>query len=295
MALRNVILDRGNCLIPARDEARTPRASLPGGLQEGASGMEPILRANGLARRFPVGEGVWALKRADLEVARGEFVLVAGPSGCGKTTLLNLLGGLDRPTRGDVIIKGAAYSKLDESGLARLRRRELGFVFQFFNLLADLTAEENVSLPMRMVGLPGTEIAARTKELLEAIGMSHRANHTPFEMSGGEQQRVAAARALAVSPAIVLADEPTGNLDSKNSAEIMELFRRFNRERGQTFVVVSHDPGFVDYADRVIHMRDGEVVGAERPTSGPGVETTGGVALGRESAGAQPGARGGLP
>jgi len=255
--------------------------------------MKPILQASGLARRFPVGEGVWALRRADLEVAQGEFVLVAGPSGCGKTTLLNLLGGLDRPTRGDITIKGTAYSKLNESGLARLRRRELGFVFQFFNLLADLTAEENVGLPMRMVGLPGAEIATRTKELLEAVGMSHRANHTPFEMSGGEQQRVAVARALAVSPAIVLADEPTGNLDSTNSTETMELFRRFNRERGQTFVVVSHDPGFVDYADRVIRMRDGEVVGTETPAGRPVAGTPGAATVGREPVGPQPPLRGG--
>ncbi len=235
---------------------------------KGRKGMKPILQATALGRRFPVGEGVWALKRAELEVAKGEFILVAGPSGCGKTTLLNLLGGLDRPTRGDVIVNGVAYSKLDESGLARLRRRELGFVFQFFNLLADLTAEENVGLPMRMIGLPAAEIVSRTAELLEAVGMLHRRNHTPFEMSGGEQQRVAVARALANNPAMVLADEPTGNLDSKNSTEMMELFRRFNRERGQTFVVASHDTGFVDYSDRVVRMRDGEVVGLDTPAKG---------------------------
>lgn len=242
--------------------------------------MKPILKATGLARRFPVGDGVWALKRADMEVSEGEFVLVAGPSGCGKTTVLNLLGGLDRPTRGEIIVKGQAYSRLDESGLARLRRRELGFVFQFFNLLADLTAEENVSLPMRMVGWRKQDIAARACDLLEAVGMSHRRNHTPFEMSGGEQQRVAVARALAVNPAIVLADEPTGNLDSKNSAEIMELFRRFNRDSGQTFVVVSHDPGFADYANRVFRMRDGEVVSTETRGAGGGAAapaTEGGI------------------
>jgi putative ABC transport system ATP-binding protein len=226
--------------------------------------MKPILEASGLARRFPVGDGVWALKRADVSVHQGEFVLVAGPSGCGKTTLLNLLGGLDRPTRGDILLRGSAYSRLSESGLARLRRRELGFVFQFFNLLADLTAEENVSLPMRMIGLGRAEMTARTKELLAVVGMSHRANHTPLEMSGGEQQRVAVARSLACNPTIVLADEPTGNLDSTNGQEIMALFRRFNREKGQTFVVVSHDPGFGDYADRVICMQDGEVVKVEK-------------------------------
>ena len=229
--------------------------------------MKPILEATSLARRFPVGDGVWALKRADLGVVQGEFVLVTGPSGCGKTTLLNLLGGLDRPTRGDILLRGTAYSKLDESGLARLRRRELGFVFQFFNLLSDLTAEENVALPMRMIGLPKAEMVTRTKELLGVVGMSHRSNHTPLEMSGGEQQRIAVSRALACSPTIVLADEPTGNLDSRNSEDIMELFRRFNRENGQTFVVVSHDPGFSGYADRVVRMHDGEVAEVEKKES----------------------------
>ncbi|HCJ11122.1 MAG TPA: hypothetical protein DHW14_08190 [Clostridiales bacterium] len=225
--------------------------------------MKAILEATALGRRFPVGEGVWALKRVDLAVPRGAFVVITGPSGCGKTTLLNLLGGLDRPTRGDVVLKGLAYSRLDESGLARLRRTEIGFVFQFFNLLSDLTAEENVALPMRLAGLPPAEITSRTAALLEATGMSHRARHTPHELSGGEQQRVAVARALANDPAIVLADEPTGNLDSKNSEDIMELFRRFNREKGQTFVVVSHDPGFAEHADMVVRMRDGEVQALE--------------------------------
>jgi len=225
--------------------------------------MRPILQASALGRRFPVGDGVWALKRASMEVPEGKVVLITGPSGCGKTTLLNLLGGLDRPTRGEIQLRDAYYSKLDESGLARLRRKEIGFVFQFFNLLADLTAEENVSLPMRMSGLPSAEVKARTASLLEAVGMSHRARHTPYELSGGEQQRVAVARALANDPAIVLADEPTGNLDSKNSADIMDLFRRLNREKKQTFVVVSHDPGFGEYADMVVHMRDGEVGSVE--------------------------------
>ncbi len=222
--------------------------------------MAHILEATGLGRRFPVGDGVWALKKASLAIDEGEFVLITGPSGCGKTTLLNLLGGLDRPTRGDIRLRREVYSRLDESGLARLRRRELGFVFQFFNLLGDLTAEENVALPMRMAGLGKAEAESRARALLDAVGMLHRARHTPFELSGGEQQRVAVARALANDPAVVLADEPTGNLDSKNSGEIMELFRRFNLEKKQTFVVVSHDPGFAKYADRVVLMHDGEVV-----------------------------------
>jgi putative ABC transport system ATP-binding protein len=212
---------------------------------------------------------VWALKKASLSVPAGRFVLVAGPSGCGKTTLLNLLGGLDRPTRGDVELRGVRYSTLDESGLARLRRTEIGFVFQFFNLLSDLTAEENVALPMRMTHMPRDEVAARTAMLLEAVGMSHRARHTPYELSGGEQQRVAVARALANDPTIILADEPTGNLDSKNSTEVMDLFRRFNRERKQTFVVVSHDPAFAEYADVVVWMQDGEITSVEEREGRP--------------------------
>jgi len=226
--------------------------------------VKPILRAENLARRFPVGEGVWALRRVELEVPPGKLVLISGPSGCGKTTLLNLLGGLDRPTQGEIWLRDTPYSKLNESGLAKLRRRDIGFVFQFFNLLSDLTAEENVALPMRMIGLGEKEITARTRSLLEAVGMAHRANHTPYEMSGGEQQRVAVARALANEPAVVLADEPTGNLDSRNSEDIMELFRRFNLEKGQTFVVVSHDPSFAEYADVVVTMRDGEIEAIEK-------------------------------
>lgn len=230
--------------------------------------MATILQAKGLGKRFPVGDGVWALRQADFDVPEGDFVLISGSSGCGKTTLLNLLGGLDRPTRGDILLRRVQYSSLTESGLARLRRREIGFVFQFFNLLADLTAEENVALPMRLTGRPAREIKQRSTELLEAVGMAHRANHTPLELSGGEQQRVAVARALANDPAIVLADEPTGNLDSKNSGFIMDLFRKFNREKNQTFVVVSHDPAFAEYANLVVRMKDGEVEAVERRVGG---------------------------
>jgi len=170
---------------------------------------------------------------------------------------------LDRPTYGEVWLDGQALGTLTENGLARLRRQKLGFVFQFFNLLEDLTAAENVALPMRLLGLPEKVVRERTRELLASVDMLDRATHFPGELSGGEQQRIAVARALANHPVLVLADEPTGNLDSKNSADIMNLFRRFNRELGQTFVVVSHDPSCNEFADRVIHMRDGQIVHVE--------------------------------
>ncbi|HAI21838.1 MAG TPA: hypothetical protein DCM14_08095 [Clostridiales bacterium UBA8153] len=227
---------------------------------------EPILKCNELHKRFLVGDGVDAVKDVRLTVAPGEFVLIMGPSGCGKTTLLNLLGGLDRPTRGEVILKHRKFSRLSENELARMRRTLVGFVFQFFNLLPDLTAAENVALPMRMIGLGHEEVARRTLELLDEVGMVDRASHSPYELSGGEQQRVAVARALANRPAVVLADEPTGNLDSQSGNRVMELFSRFNARHGQTFVVASHDRGFREYATKVVHMLDGAVVRMEDRT-----------------------------
>ncbi len=229
---------------------------------------DPILRGLNLTKRFLMGTApVYAVRQTTLEIKPGEFVLVVGPSGCGKTTLLNLLGGLDRPTFGEVVLEGQPYSKLDENGLARLRRNKVGFVFQFFNLLTDLTAEENVMLPMQLVGLSPAKTRARAAELLAAVGMAERAAHSPFELSGGEQQRIAVARALANSPTVVLADEPTGNLDRKSGTEIIGLFRRLNREFHQTFVVVSHDLSFTEHADRVVHMEDGQIVKVEAKTA----------------------------
>ncbi len=224
---------------------------------------EPVLKCHSISKRFLVGEGVNALKDIRLEVEAGQFMLIAGPSGCGKTTLLNILGGLDRPTHGEVVLNGKRYSQLSENELARLRRHQLGIVFQFFNLLPDLTAAENVALPLRMAGLSPGEVNDRTMELLWEVDMADRATHSPYELSGGQQQRVAIARALANRPAVVLADEPTGNLDSESKEQVMELFSRFNREYGQTFVVVTHDKGFVPYADVTIHMLDGTIVGAK--------------------------------
>jgi putative ABC transport system ATP-binding protein len=182
-----------------------------------------------------------------------------GPSGSGKSTLLALLGGLDRPQSGDVILGGERYSKLSENGLAKIRRNKVGFVFQFFNLIPHLTALENVMLPMRFGTLSKRQMEDRARDLLSIVGLSGRQQHKPMELSGGEQQRVAIARALANEPDIVLADEPTGNLDSKTSQEIGEIFHNLNREKGQTFVVVSHDPSLSKWAHRVIHVLDGRI------------------------------------
>jgi putative ABC transport system ATP-binding protein len=230
---------------------------------------EPILHCHELTKRFLAGDGVLAVDNVDLAVRRGEFVVITGASGSGKTTLLNLLGGIDRPTYGEVILDDRKYSRLSENALARLRRTKLGFVFQFFNLLSDLTAEENVSLPMRLCRLSEQAISDRAQMLLEEVGMLGRASHSPFELSGGEQQRIAIARALANNPSVVLADEPTGNLDSRNARAIIDLFRRFNKEKGQTFVVVSHDQHVATAADRVVTLVDGGIAGiVEGPAGG---------------------------
>lgn len=208
---------------------------------------------------YPVGDGLFALRDVDLEIRRGEFVVLLGPSGSGKSTLLNILGGIDRPTYGEVFLKNLRYSTLSEDDLAVIRRKEIGIVFQFFNLFPELTARENVGFSMKLAGLDDKEIARRTDWLLDQMGLTARKNHYPSELSGGEQQRVAIARALGPRPSVILADEPTGNLDSVRSKEIKELFRKFNKEEGQTFVVATHDKDFVEYADVVINLVDGKL------------------------------------
>ena len=220
---------------------------------------EPILRTVNLKKSFHLGQTIYAVNDVNLVVDRGEFIVLMGPSGSGKSTLLGLLGGLDRPQSGDVILDGQRYSQLSESGLARIKRNKVGFVFQFFNLIAHFTALENVMLPMRFGGMSKKAMTERARELLVQVGLGQRQDHKPLELSGGEQQRVAIARALANQPAIVLADEPTGNLDSKTSSEIGEIFHRLNVERGQTFVVVSHDPSITRWAHRVVEMLDGRI------------------------------------
>ncbi len=226
-----------------------------------ATGAQAIaLEAHDLVKLY--GEGsvqVQALAGVDLQVARGEFVAIMGPSGSGKSTLLHILGALDRPTRGTVAIHGRRYDTLDDRALTRLRGEVFGFIFQFFNLLPTLTAAENVLLPALVSGAATADYAQRTDELLALVGLSDRAGHLPAAMSGGEQQRVAIARALLRSPELLLADEPTGNLDSASGATVLGLLRRLVDD-GQTVVMVTHDGGAAALADRIIFLRDGLVV-----------------------------------
>jgi len=200
-----------------------------------------------------------ALQGITFNVAEGEFVAVFGPSGSGKSTLLHLLGGLDRPDEGEVSVDGISFSTLNDNALAEVRLRKIGFVFQFFNLLPRLTALRNVELPLTLADLPEKESIKKAEDTLKLVGLEDRMNHRPSEMSGGEQQRVAIARALITDPKIVLADEPTGNLDTSTGGEIVQLMKHLNREKGQTFVVVTHDPAIAETADRIIYLKDGMI------------------------------------
>jgi putative ABC transport system ATP-binding protein len=219
-----------------------------------------ILEASGLRKQYRLGEHtVDALAGVDFAVHKGEFIAIMGPSGSGKSTLLHLLGGLDRPTEGEVSLAGLRLSLLDDDKATLARRHNVGFVFQFFNLLPMLTAEENVTLPLVIDGQNPRAYAERVDALLEMVGLTDRRNHKPDQLSGGEQQRVAIARALVTEPAIILADEPTGNLDSKTGAAIMDLLRRSRDELSQTVIVITHDPRAAAYADRVVFLRDGRI------------------------------------
>lgn len=200
-----------------------------------------------------------ALDGINLEVDRGEFLAIMGPSGSGKSTMLNLIGCLDRPTEGEIYINGVATSELNDNQLTELRGETIGFIFQQFNLIPTLTAEENVELPMIFRGIPADERKKRARELLKIVGLEGVSDRRPFEMSGGQQQRVAIARALANSPEILLCDEPTGNLDSKTGRQIMEILKKLNGE-GVTIILVTHDESLRVYADRVIRLRDGRIV-----------------------------------
>jgi putative ABC transport system ATP-binding protein len=213
-------------------------------------------------RRGP--QTIRAVDGVDLTIGEGEFVVVAGPSGSGKSTLLQLLGGLDRPTSGQIFFKGQDLARLPDRRLARLRLRAFGFVFQDFNLIPTLTAQENVEVALAPTGIGGGRRRERARALLERVGLGDRAGHLPAELSGGEEQRVAIARALANSPQVILADEPTGNLDSSTGEQIVDLLSELSRENGQTVVLVTHDRDIAARAPRVIRMRDGAIVGQKQ-------------------------------
>lgn len=217
-----------------------------------------LIEVKNLCKVYGSGETkVEALKNINLNIEQGEFVAIVGPSGSGKSTLLHLLGGVDKPSSGEVIIKGESIYKLKEKELSILRRRKLGFVFQFFNLIPVLTAEENIEMP---VLLDGNKIDKKyMNELLKLLGLEERRNHNPSELSGGQQQRVSIGRALANKPSIILADEPTGNLDSKNSKEVLELLKYCAKKYNQTLILITHDVNIAKSADRVVTIEDGQI------------------------------------
>jgi putative ABC transport system ATP-binding protein len=222
--------------------------------------MARLLEAVGLRKRYAMGEiSVEALRGVDFVVEQGEFVAIMGPSGSGKSTLLHLLGALDDPTDGEVRLAGQRLAQLSDDRLTLIRRRQVGFVFQFFNLLPTLTAAENVMLPLLIDGRRLEDYEERVADLLALVGLTDRAGHRPDQLSGGEQQRVAIARAFVTDPAVVLADEPTGNLDSAAGEEILRLLRRMRDEKGQTIVMVTHNEHAADYADRIVRLRDGRI------------------------------------
>jgi len=222
----------------------------------------PSIRTKDLIKVYRTGKSeVIALRGLDMQVADGELVAVQGPSGCGKTTLLNLIGGIDRPTAGRIEVDGSNLVDFADGDLVKYRLAKVGFIFQFFNLVPTLTAEENVELPLRLAGKGPSIRAKRRKELLELVGMTHRASHRPDELSGGEQQRVAIGVALANDPPLLLADEPTGELDTKTGQEVLDLFRRLNQEFGKTILVVTHDARVSHIAHRVLDIQDGKIMG----------------------------------
>ena len=232
----------------------------------------PVIEAQGIKKTYHTGEvDVEVLRGVDLDVGRGEFVAIMGPSGSGKSTLLHILGGIDVPTSGRVLVDGEDLSELGDDGRTLLRRRRLGFIFQTFNLLPTLTAEENVALPLELDGVQSAEALERAQTVLEQVGMSHRRQHVPGKLSGGEQQRVAVARALAIEPLVLLADEPTGNLDSANGRQVTALLRGLVDQQQQTIVMVTHDAAVAAYADRLVQLRDGLVVndGPPAPVAAP--------------------------
>ncbi|XOB42459.1 MAG: ABC transporter ATP-binding protein [Candidatus Nealsonbacteria bacterium] len=222
---------------------------------------EKVIKLNNVWKVYQLGKvELTALKGVSLDITRGDFVSIMGPSGSGKSTLLNMIGCLDIPTKGKVVLKGKDVSKLTEDQLSQLRGETIGFVFQEFNLLAHLTAIENVMLPMIFQGKTLEQRKKRAKELLTSVGLEKRINHQPAELSGGERQRVAIARAFANDPELVIADEPTGNLDSVTGKKIMELLKTFHKKEKKTIIVVTHDPNIADYSKTIFNIKDGKIM-----------------------------------
>ena len=227
--------------------------------------QEPLIQLEGVTKVFYTDEvETHALAGVHLKIFQGEYVSIAGPSGCGKSTLLSILGLLDSPTEGQYTLKGRPVGSLKAAERARIRNREVGFIFQAFNLIGDLTVYENVELPLTYRGMRAAERKKRVQEALEKVGMSHRMKHYPSQLSGGQQQRVAVARGLGGDPAILLADEPTGNLDSVNGKAVMDLLTDLHRQ-GATICMVTHDPRYADYGDRSVHLFDGRIVEESKP------------------------------
>lgn len=225
----------------------------------------PILHTDSLTKVYgDSSQPIYAVNDVNLAVEEGEFLAIMGPSGSGKSTLLYLLGGLDKPSSGDVWLRDANMSGLNDDALSRLRRESLGFVFQFFNLIPVLTAQENVAMPLILDGRPRAEAMKRAGEALARVGLADRGSHRPSELSGGQQQRAALARALVTKPAVILADEPTGNLDSRSSDEVVQMLRQAVDEWSQTLILVTHDPRVAAYADRIIFLKDGKVADENR-------------------------------
>jgi len=231
--------------------------------------MKTLLEVHDVKKAYRMGKVlVPALRGVSFDAEEGELLTIFGPSGSGKSTLLHLIGCLDRPDEGEILIDGFNILKLSDDKLAQLRLTKIGFVFQFFNLLPRSTAFKNVQLPLTIAGVCEKEAAEKAKEMLTLVGLEARMNHRPSELSGGEQQRVAIARALINDPKIVLADEPTGNLDTKTGWEIVQLMKKLNEEKGQTFVVVTHDPHIAETANRIIHLKDGLIEGIKEAPKG---------------------------
>jgi len=220
----------------------------------------PVIELQDITKVYQMGEvEVHALRGVSLQMEKGEILTIMGPSGSGKSTMMNIIGCLDQPTAGNYLLEGKDVGHLHDDDLATIRNRRIGFVFQTFNLLARTTALQNVTLPLIYAGAGRTERRERAREALEAVGLGHRLDHLPTELSGGQQQRVAIARALANDPSIILADEPTGNLDSESGADVMAVLQGLNRERGMTVVLVTHDPMIARHTERIIHLHDGQI------------------------------------